>query len=156
MQGTAAPDPNRSVSSHPPGESAEIATPTGISLPSIVAQAWGTKTGNQPRDVVAPRLADAARLRFNSVTGREAPSKGPPRELVSRCLDAVQAVGGILAREEDDVFLGRRPAGVHDVGGNVDYRAGLGLDFLLSNPCPKRALQNVDPLLVRVRMRLRA
>src|SRR5262249_24086 len=63
MQGTAAPDPNRSVSSHPPGESAEIATPTGISLPSIVAQAWGTKTGNQPRDVVAPRLADAARLR---------------------------------------------------------------------------------------------
>src|SRR5262249_18913402 len=63
MQGTAAPDPDRSVSSHPPGESAEIATPTGISLPVIVAQAWGTKTGNQPRDVVAPRLADAARLR---------------------------------------------------------------------------------------------
>src|SRR5262249_9350639 len=62
-QDTAAPDPNRSVSSRPPGEPAEIATPTGISLPVIVAQARGTKTGNQPRDVVAPRLADAARLR---------------------------------------------------------------------------------------------
>src|SRR5262245_7065943 len=71
MQGTAAPDPNRSVSSHPPGESAEIATPTGISLPAIVAQARGTKTGNQPRDVVAPRLAGA--------NGREAPSKVAPR-----------------------------------------------------------------------------
>src|SRR5262244_2936184 len=91
---------------------------------------------------------------FNAVTGREAPSKGPPRELVSRRLDAVQAVGRILAREEDDIFLGRRPTGVHDVGGNVDYRAGLGLDLRFADPCPKRALQNVDPLLVRVRMRL--
>src|SRR5262245_66614559 len=71
MQGTAAPDPNRSVSSHPPDEPAEIATPTGISLPAIVAQARGTKTGNQPRDVVAPRLAGA--------NGREAPSKVAPR-----------------------------------------------------------------------------
>src|SRR5262245_2307076 len=86
---------------------------------------------------------------FNSVTG-------PPRELVSRRLDAVQAVGRILACEEDDVFLGRRPAGVHDVGGDVDHRARLGLDLRLADPCPKRALQDVDPLLVRVRMRLRA
>src|SRR5262249_19034203 len=93
---------------------------------------------------------------FNSVTGREAPSKGPPRELVSRRLDAVQAVGRILACEEDDVFLGRRPAGVHDVGGDVDHRARLGLDLRLADSCPKRALQNVDPLLVWVRMRLRA
>src|SRR5215475_15852121 len=96
-----------------------------------------------------PRFAS-----FNSVTGREAPSKGLPRNLVSRRLDAVQAVGRILAREEDDVFLGRRPAGVRDVGGNVDYRAGFGLDLRFPDPCPKRALQNVDPLLVRVRMRL--
>src|SRR4030095_2446854 len=90
---------------------------------------------------------------FNSVTGREAPSKGPRRNLVSRCLDAVQAVARILACEKADVFLGRRPARVHDVGGNVDDRAGLGLDLRFADPCPKCALQKAAPLLVRVRTR---
>src|SRR5262245_21212159 len=54
MRDTAAPDPNRFVSSHPPGESAEIAAPTGISLRSIVTQARGLKQAIS-RAMLSPR-----------------------------------------------------------------------------------------------------
>src|SRR5262249_56185118 len=81
--------------------------------------------------------------------GQIAAQSSPPAKTVcwrhsSRRLDAVQAVGRILAREEHDIALGRGLAGVHDVGGNVDHRARFGLDLFLSNLGPNRALQNVD------------
>src|SRR5262252_1040297 len=140
---SARPKPIRFITSS--GEPAEIATPMGISLPSIVVQARGLK--------------QAINRAMLSRRGQIAAQSSPPAKTVcwrhsSRRLDAVQAVGRILAREEHDIALGRGLAGVHDVGGNVDHRARFGLDLFLSNLGPKRALQNVDPLLVRVRMRL--
>src|SRR6476661_5309560 len=71
-------------------------------------------------------------------------------------LDAVQTVGGVLAGEEHDIAIRRGLAGMHRIGGDVDHRAGLGLDLLVADLRPERALQNIDPLLVRVRMRFRA
>src|SRR4029450_8787730 len=125
-------EPNRSVSSHPPVELTDVAAPHGAALPSIVTQARPPETGRRPRDVVAPRPGCSGRL------------------------DAVQAVGRVLAGEEDDVAVRRRFARMHHVGGDVDHRSGLGLDLLLADPRAKRALQNVDPLLVRMGMRLGA
>src|SRR5882672_1902181 len=66
----------------------------------------------------------------------------------SRRLDAVQAVRGVLAGEEHHVAVRRRLAGMHDVGWDVEERAGLGVDFLVADLGAERALQHVDPLLV--------
>ena len=79
----------------------------------------------------------------------------PSNSAPHACLDPVQAVGRVLDREEHDIGLGRRLAGVDDVGRNVDHRAGLGLDLLVADLRPERAFEDVDPLLVRMRMRLR-
>src|SRR6476646_6979807 len=75
---------------------------------------------------------------------------------VSRRLDAVQAVRRVLAGEEDNVAVRRRLARVHHVGWNVDHRSRLSFDGLLADLGSKRALQDVDPLLVGMRMRLSA
>src|SRR6266545_2258566 len=85
------------------------------------------KTGNPPRDLVAP-----------------------PLWRLSGCLDSVQAVRGVLAGEEDDIGVGRGLAGMHGVRGDVDHRSGLGLDLLVPDLRPERAFEDVDPLLVRM------
>src|SRR5919197_389725 len=43
---------------------------------------------------------------------------------------------------------------MHHVGGNIDYRPGLSLDLLLADSGAKRALQNLNPLLFGMGMRL--
>src|SRR5262245_1225819 len=75
---------------------------------------------------------------------------------MSAGLDAVQAVGGVLGGEEHHVGLGRRPAGMHDVGGDVEHRAGLRRDRLAADDGRERALDDVDPLLVGMAVRLGA
>src|SRR6266571_8410530 len=73
-----------------------------------------------------------------------------------RRLDAVQAVRRVLAGEEQHVGVGRRLARMDGVRRNVDDRAGLCLDLLAAHLGPERAFENVDPLLVGMRMRLGA
>ena len=68
----------------------------------------------------------------------------------------MQAVRGVLDGKENHIALGAGFAGMHDIGGNVDHRARLGLDRLAADGRVKHAVENVDPLLVGMRMRLGA
>src|SRR5215471_11957437 len=69
-------------------------------------------------------------------------------------LDAMQTVRSVLYCKEQNVVIRRRLAGMHDISRDVDNRAGLRLDVLAADGRLERALENVDPLLVRVRVRL--
>src|SRR4029077_10453075 len=69
---------------------------------------------------------------------------------------AVQAVRRVLHRKEYDVAIHRSFAGMHDIGGNVDHRTGPGFDGLAADGGVEDALQNINPLFVWMRMRLRA
>src|SRR5690348_10891391 len=69
---------------------------------------------------------------------------------------AVQAMGSVLHGEEHNVAVGSRFAAVGGVGRDVEQRAGLGLDGLAADLGHEGALQDVDPLLVGMRMRLGA
>ena len=66
----------------------------------------------------------------------------------------MQAVGGVLAGEEHDVGVRCCSPVMHDIGGNIDHRAGLGLDLLVADLAAEGALQDVDPLLVGMGVRL--
>src|SRR4029077_10632281 len=72
------------------------------------------------------------------------------------CSDAVQAVRRVLHRKEYDVAIRRSFAGMHDIGGNIDHRTGPGFDGLAADGGVEDALQNINPLFVWMRMRLRA
>src|ERR1700729_3709103 len=66
---------------------------------------------------------------------------------------AVQAVRGVLDGKEHDIGAGAGSAVMHRVGGNVEYRAGLGLDRQAADRGVEGAFEDVNPLLVGVRMR---
>src|SRR5580692_7101868 len=66
---------------------------------------------------------------------------------------AVEAVRCIFDGEEDDIGIGARLAVMHRVGGDIERRAGFGFDRLTIDGGVKRAFEDVDPLLVGVRMR---
>src|SRR6516165_11309522 len=70
--------------------------------------------------------------------------------------DPMQAVGSILAGEEDDIGVGRCLAGMHDVGGNIEHRARPRLHLLTAYTRPERAFEDVDPLLIGMRVRFGA
>src|SRR5215467_10140871 len=69
---------------------------------------------------------------------------------------AVQTVRGILDGEEYDIGVRGRFGRVDHVRRHVDDRAWLGHDFAVADLGAKGALKDVDPLLVRVRVRHRA
>src|SRR6185436_2504395 len=106
----------------------------------IVAHARAPKQANA-RAILSP---------FPAAVGLFPPISGSGR------LDAVQTVRSVLAGEEHDIAIRRGLAGMHRIGGDVDHRTGLGLDLLVADLRPERTLQDIDPLLVRVRMRFRA
>src|SRR3974390_2531019 len=76
--------------------------------------------------------------------------------LVLGRLNAVQAVRGILAREKYHVPLWRGFAGVDGVGRNIKDCARLGVERFAVNLPAEVAFEDIDPLLVGVRMRLGA
>src|SRR5947207_2455466 len=101
-----------------------------------------------------PRPSSSPRRRGNIGSWNMGPLSR--RRQRSLRLDSMQAVGGVLAGEEHDVGVGRCSAVMHDVGGNIDHRAGPGLDLLVADLAAEGALQDVDPLLVGMGMRLGA
>src|SRR5262249_62150669 len=76
--------------------------------------------------IATARLNNEARIRPNFFIWF--PLGVRRRMCVSRGLEAVQAVRGILHGEEHDVGLGRRLAGMDRVRRDVEHRAGLGLE----------------------------
>src|SRR6516225_7955075 len=93
--------------------------------------------------------------RSTTPRGHAASRLCPPYDASSwrlRRLDAVQAVRGVLDGEEHHVAVGGRLAAVHRVGRDVDERAGLRLDRLAADVGDERALEDVDPLLVGMRV----
>src|SRR5256885_4689200 len=67
---------------------------------------------------------------------------------------ADDAVREVLHGEEHQIFFGKRLDRVHDVGGSVDQCPGCGERLRLAAHRDARpALENIGPLLVRVRMR---
>src|SRR3954469_5869527 len=97
------------------------------------------------RRAVSPLRAEGWRARLHAA-GR----------LVSRALGfaAVQAVRGVLAREEHAVFLAFVARAVHLSRGNVEPLPRAAAQPLLVELHFELAFEHVDPLLVRVRMRL--
>src|SRR5262249_130942 len=70
--------------------------------------------------------------------------------------NAMQAVRTILDGKEDDVAVSTGLAGMHGIGRNVNDRARFRFDVLTVDVSVKDAFENVDPLLVGMRMRLGA
>src|SRR3974390_1333617 len=69
---------------------------------------------------------------------------------------SMQAVRSVFHGKENHIAIGPGFAGMHDIGGDVDYRAGLWLDRLAADGCVKHAFENVDPLFIWMRMRFGA
>src|SRR5260221_3718978 len=63
-------------------------------------------------------------------------------------LDTMQTVRRVLHGEEHDVTLRRRFAGVHRVGGDVDDRARLNVDFLAADIGVERFLPALGSLVL--------
>ncbi len=147
MQDTAAPDPNRSVSSHPPGELAEIATPTGIGSLSIVVQARRLKQAID-RAMLSRRGQIAAQ---SSPLAK--PFAGGGRQAA---LTPCRLWDASLHVKKTTSALGRGLAGMHDIGRECRPPSRTWPRSPVADLRPERALQNVNPLLVRMRMRLRA
>src|SRR5579884_4094019 len=71
-------------------------------------------------------------------------------------LCSMQPVRGVLHGEKDDIACRTRLARMHHVGGDIEDRARPRLHILAADGGVEGALENVNPLLVGMRMRLRA
>ena len=83
-------------------------------------------------------------------------NKGSMQRPLTGGAKAVQAMGCVFHGKENYIAIGAGFARMHDIGGNVDHRAGLGLDRLAADGCVKGALENVNPLFIGMRMRFGA
>src|SRR5215813_12645186 len=88
----------------------------------------------------------------------------PSRCAVVRCqklalparANAMQAMRRILDGKEDDVAVRTGLAGMHGIGRHVNDRARFRFDVLTVDMSVKDTFENVDPLLIGMRMRLGA
>ena len=64
----------------------------------------------------------------------------------------MQAVRRILDGEENHIAIRAGLAGMHDIGRHINHRARFGFDGFAVDGGMKDAFQNIDPLLVGMRM----